>query len=114
MHCPPCCSRAGLSVSGDENITNNQLHDFLQYKNMTEATVDAVRIILRQCERSGTVKRVIYTASVTAASPLKEDGSGYKDFVNESNWTPLNLSYEFSNTHLDVRICSKMLLLDAS
>ncbi|XP_002463149.2 putative anthocyanidin reductase [Sorghum bicolor] len=80
-----------------------------KYKNMTEATVDAVRIILRQCERSGTVKRVIYTASVTAASPLKEDGSGYKDFTNESNWTPLNLSYEFSNTHLDDYVRSKLL-----
>jgi hypothetical protein len=76
---------------------------FPQYKNTTEATVDAMRIILQQCERSGTVKRVIHTASVTAASPLKEDGSGYKDFANESNWTPLNLSYEFSNAHLNVR-----------
>ena len=76
----------------------------MQYKNTTEAAVDAGRIILRQCERSGTVKRVIYTASVTAASPLKEDGSGYKDFTNESDWTPLNLSYEFSNAHLDVRV----------
>ncbi|OEL35479.1 Anthocyanidin reductase [Dichanthelium oligosanthes] len=75
-----------------------------KYKNTTEATVDAVRIILRQCERSGTVKRVIHTASVTAASPLREDGTGYKDFTNESCWTPLNLSYGFSNVHLDVRI----------
>jgi len=80
-----------------------------KYKNTTEAAVDAVRIILRQCERSGTVKRVIYTASVTAASPLKEDGSGYKDFTNESDWTPLNLSYEFSNAHLDDYVWSKSL-----
>ncbi|KAG2638205.1 hypothetical protein PVAP13_2NG578000 [Panicum virgatum] len=59
-----------------------------KYKNTTEATVDAARIILRQCERSGTVRRVIYTASVTAASPLREGGGGYKDFINESCWTP--------------------------
>lgn len=65
--------------------------------------MDAARIILRQCALSGTVKRVIHTASVTAASPLKEDGSGYKDFADESNWTPLNLSCEFSNAYLDVR-----------
>jgi hypothetical protein len=66
--------------------------------------VDAACIILRQCERSGTVRRVIHTASVTAASPLREDGGGgeYKDFINESCWTPLNLSYGFSNVHLDV------------
>ncbi|KAB8106249.1 hypothetical protein EE612_040488, partial [Oryza sativa] len=48
----------------------------------TEAAVDATRIILQQCERSRTVRRVIHTASVTAASPLREDGSGgYKDFI---------------------------------
>ncbi|CAN6176093.1 unnamed protein product [Urochloa humidicola] len=81
-----------------------------KYKNTTEATVDAVRIILRQCERSGTVKRVIHTASVTAASPLRETGGGgYKDFINESCWTPLNLSYGFSNAHLDAYVWSKSL-----
>jgi hypothetical protein len=80
------------------------MQGFPQYKNVTEATVDAVRTILRLCERSGTVRRVIHTASVTAASPLREDGSGgYKDSINESCWTPLNLSYGFSNAHLDVR-----------
>ncbi|RLN35055.1 anthocyanidin reductase-like [Panicum miliaceum] len=82
----------------------------MQYKNTTEATVDAARIILRQCERSGTVRRVIHTASVTAASPLREDGGGgYKDFINESCWTPLNLSYGFSNVHLDAYVSSKSL-----
>jgi len=64
--------------------------------------VDAARIILRQCERSGTVRRVIHTASVTAASPLREGGGGYKDFINESCWTPLDLSYGFSNVYVDV------------
>jgi len=73
-----------------------------KYKNTTEATVDAARIILRQCERSGTVRRVIHTASVTAASPLREGGGGYKDFINESCWTPLDLSYGFSNVYVDV------------
>nr|ABY68564.1 NADPH HC toxin reductase-like protein [Zea mays] len=80
-----------------------------KYKNTTEAAVDAARIILRQCALSGTVKRVIHTASVTAASPLKEDGSGYKDFADESNWTPLNLSCEFSNAYLDDYVRSKTL-----
>jgi len=80
-----------------------------KYKNTTEATVDAARIILRQCERSGTVRRVIYTASVTAASPLREGGGGYKDFINESCWTPLDLSYGFTNVHLDAYVWSKTL-----
>jgi len=73
-----------------QGLINLHMHMVLhaQYKNTTEATVDAARIILRQCERSGTVRRVIYTASVTAASPLREGGGGYKDFINESCWTP--------------------------
>ena len=60
---------------------------------------------MKQCERSKTVRRVIHTASVVAASPLKGDGDGYKDFMDESCWTPLNLSYGYSNIHLDVSIC---------
>jgi hypothetical protein len=75
----------------------------LQYKNTTEAAVDAMRIILQQCERSKTVRRVIHTASVTAASPLREDGGeGYKDFINESCWTPLDHSHSYNNTMVDV------------
>ncbi|XP_062188639.1 NADPH HC-toxin reductase 1-like [Phragmites australis] len=84
-------------------------HTSTKYKNSTEAAVDAARIILKQCERSGTVRRVIHTASVTAASPLKEDGSGFKEFINESCWTPLGLSYGFSNIHLDAYAWSKTL-----
>ncbi|KAL6657641.1 hypothetical protein ACP70R_005421 [Stipagrostis hirtigluma subsp. patula] len=80
-----------------------------KYKNTTEACVDAARIILRQCERSGTVRRVIHTASVTAASPLRDDGGGFKDSINESCWSPLNLSYAFSNAHLDAYVSSKSL-----
>ncbi|KAI3444439.1 hypothetical protein Pfo_001104 [Paulownia fortunei] len=65
-----------------------------QYKNTSEAAVAGVKIIMETCMKSNTVKRMIYTASVVAASPLKEDGSGYKDFMDETCWTPLNLSYE--------------------
>ncbi|KAF0907193.1 hypothetical protein E2562_015702 [Oryza meyeriana var. granulata] len=80
-----------------------------KYKNNTEAAVDAMRIILQQCERSKTVRRVIHTASVTAASPLREDGDGYKDFINESCWSPLNLTYDFTNAHLNGYVSSKSL-----
>jgi nucleoside-diphosphate-sugar epimerase len=81
----------------------------VQYKNITEAIVDAHRIILELCERSGTVRRVIHTASCLAASPLKEDGDGYKDFVNESLWSPLNVTYGYTNFHLDGYVSSKSL-----
>uniref|UniRef100_A0A0E0Q0X7 NAD(P)-binding domain-containing protein n=1 Tax=Oryza rufipogon TaxID=4529 RepID=A0A0E0Q0X7_ORYRU len=36
-----------------------------------------------------TVKRVIYTSSMAATSPLKEDSTGFKDSIDESCWTPL-------------------------
>ncbi|KAL6657640.1 hypothetical protein ACP70R_005420 [Stipagrostis hirtigluma subsp. patula] len=78
-------------------------------KEATEAVVDATRRILRQCEQTKTVRRVIHTGSVVAASPLKEDGDGFKDFVDESCWTPLNLSYAYSNDGLDGYVSSKTL-----
>ena len=73
-----------------------------QYKDTTEAIVDATRAILQQCERSNTVRRVIHTGSVVAAAPLREDGEGYREFVDESCWTPLGLPYGHSNEFLDV------------
>jgi hypothetical protein len=62
------------------------------YKDAIERIVCAMRTILQPCERSKTVRCVIHTGSVVAASPLKEDGQGFKHFVDESCWTPLNLS----------------------
>ncbi|KAI3800560.1 hypothetical protein L1987_28651 [Smallanthus sonchifolius] len=43
------------------------------YNNTVDATVNAVKKIIDACIHSGTVKRLIYTASVVAASPLKDD-----------------------------------------
>ncbi|EMS57379.1 Dihydroflavonol-4-reductase [Triticum urartu] len=78
------------------------------YKDTTEAVVDATRTILQQCERSKTVRRVIHTGSVFTASPLRENGDGYKESVNESCWTPLGLSYSHSNDgFLDVHSASR-------
>ena len=57
------------------------------------------------CERSGTVKRLIYTASVVAASPIKDDGSGFNDSMDETCWTPLNLSIPYSNDDYMVSFC---------
>ncbi|RLN11528.1 vestitone reductase-like [Panicum miliaceum] len=82
-----------------------------QYKSTAEAALDAVRAILRQCEESKTVKRVIHTASVSAASPLMKQGSGaagYKDFISESCWTPLDVDYPLRSAHFDKYILSKV------
>ncbi|XP_057720482.1 putative anthocyanidin reductase isoform X1 [Arachis stenosperma] len=70
-----------------------------QYKGVAEAATEGVKSIVAQCIKTGTVRRLIYTASVVAASPLKEDGSGYKHSMDESCWTPLNVSFPGSNLH---------------
>lgn len=69
---------------------------------VTEASVAAAKKIAKLCVELGTVRRLIYTASIVSMSPMKEDGSGFKDFLDESCWTPLNLSYPFSNSFLVV------------
>lgn len=58
---------------------------------MSEAAIAGVKSIATSCIKSGTVRRLIYTASVVASSPLKDDGTGFKDFIDETCWTPLHL-----------------------
>ncbi|XP_010915682.1 NADPH HC-toxin reductase 1 [Elaeis guineensis] len=96
------CEFVFLLATPLQHNTNNT-----QYKDTTEAAVAAVRSILQSCERSGTVKRVIYTGSVTAASPLKDDGTGFKDFIDESCWTPLHLPFAFCEDFEKAYVCSK-------
>ncbi|KAK3130950.1 hypothetical protein QOZ80_6BG0500080 [Eleusine coracana subsp. coracana] len=80
-----------------------------KYKSTAEAVVDAVRAILRQCAESKTVKRVIHTASISTASPLKEvSGAGYKDFISECCWTSLDVDYPLRSAHFDKYILSKL------
>ncbi|KAK6129953.1 hypothetical protein DH2020_036347 [Rehmannia glutinosa] len=67
-----------------------------KYKDTTEAAIAGVRSIAESCLRSKTVKRLVYTSSVTASS-LREDGFGYKAQMDELCWTPLNLSYTYSS-----------------
>ncbi|KAH7841249.1 hypothetical protein Vadar_027564 [Vaccinium darrowii] len=80
-----------------------------KYEDTTEAAIAGVKRIADSCIRSKTVKRLIYTASVMASSPLKEDGSGFKSSLNESCWTPLNLSFNFSDDFLLAYTKSKTL-----
>lgn len=66
-----------------------------QYKDTVEAAIGGVRIIADSCLKSQSVRRLVYTGSVMASSPLKDDGTGYKDYIDESCWTPLNLSLTY-------------------
>ncbi|XP_056693611.1 anthocyanidin reductase ((2S)-flavan-3-ol-forming)-like isoform X2 [Spinacia oleracea] len=72
-----------------------------QYKDLIEASIGGVKSIITSCIRSGTVRRLIYTASVMAASPLKDDDTGFMDFVDENCWTPLHLPFVNSSIHKD-------------
>jgi hypothetical protein len=71
-----------------------------------EATIAGVRAIADICVKSRTVKRLIYTASVVATSPLNEDGSGYKSCTDESCWTPSDLSLTYANDYVLVFLLS--------
>ncbi|KAL3370532.1 hypothetical protein AABB24_007535 [Solanum stoloniferum] len=68
-----------------------------QDKNQVEAAVASVKNIVMSCIKSGTVKRLIYTGTVLAASPMKDDGNGFKDLMDETCWTPLNVHFPFSD-----------------
>ncbi|GLT78119.1 hypothetical protein SLA2020_496650 [Shorea laevis] len=68
-----------------------------KYKDTVEAAIAGVKAITDSCTRSQSVKRLIYTASVISASPLTEDGLNFKSCVNESCWSPLDISYAHSN-----------------
>ncbi|KAL5792262.1 hypothetical protein ACOSP7_000856 [Xanthoceras sorbifolium] len=80
-----------------------------QFNNRTEASIAAAKSIVMSCVRSRSVKRLIYTASVVSSSPLNEDGSGFKDYIDETCWTPLNLSFAYTNSNLTEYVVSKTL-----
>ncbi|CAJ1961266.1 unnamed protein product [Sphenostylis stenocarpa] len=84
-----------------------------QFANTTEAAVEGVRSIATCCMKSGTVRRLIYTASVVAASPLKEnDGAAcFKDFIDETCWTPLDLSLDLHKGYVDSKTSAERELL---
>ena len=64
---------------------------------------------MESCIKSGTVKRLIYTASVIAASPLKEDGKGLKHRLDESCWTSKDVVVPYINEFLMVNANFKIL-----
>ncbi|KAH7658190.1 Anthocyanidin reductase protein, partial [Dioscorea alata] len=70
-----------------------------QFQSTIEAVVAGVRIILKYCEFSGTMRRIIYTGSITAMSPLKQDGTSFNHTIDESCWTPLCFSFSHYEDH---------------
>ncbi|KAK6251416.1 NAD-dependent epimerase/dehydratase - like 10 [Theobroma cacao] len=82
------------------HVATPLVHDSTQgsmFKDTTEAAVAGVRSIADACIRSQTVKRLIYTASVMASSPLTEDRLQFKPCVDESCWTPVDMLFTYCN-----------------
>ncbi|KAK2419378.1 putative anthocyanidin reductase [Trifolium repens] len=73
-----------------------------QFKDITEASLAGSKSIAMYCKRAGTVKRLIYTGSVLSASPMKDGGTGFKDVMDETCWTPLNdsLAYLYHDAYV--------------
>lgn len=57
---------------------------------VVEAEVKGTLDILKACATAKSVRRVIYTSSINAASPLNDNGE-FRDCVDESCWTPEDL-----------------------
>ncbi|XP_056174552.1 anthocyanidin reductase ((2S)-flavan-3-ol-forming)-like isoform X3 [Syzygium oleosum] len=79
----------------------------IQFKDTSEAAVAGVKSIAESCIRSGTVRRLIYTATVMAASPMKDDAKCFAEAMDESCWTPLNLSDPHSSDQFEDYVKSK-------
>ncbi|KAM7258881.1 hypothetical protein ACFE04_014622 [Oxalis oulophora] len=61
-----------------------------QFKDTTEAAIAGGRSIADSCIRTNTVKRLIYTGTVMASSPLTQDLE-FKSCLDETCWTPLDI-----------------------
>ncbi|KAG6423220.1 hypothetical protein SASPL_113609 [Salvia splendens] len=91
--------------------TPMQHHKGSQYKDTGEAAVAGVKIIAESCIKSKSVKKLIYTASVMAASPLKGAASGYKDAMDETCWSPLDLPYEMYFDYINSKTLTEKVVL---
>jgi len=82
------------AVDGCEGVFHvASLVDFskLSEDDFVEPAVKGVLNVLKACSRAKSVKRVVYTSSMSAACPLNEDGeliSGCS--LDDSRWTPVD------------------------
>ncbi|XP_057864110.2 putative anthocyanidin reductase [Cryptomeria japonica] len=71
-------------VAGPTDITKSNLDDFVV------PAVNGVHNVMKACLRAKCVRRVIYTSSILAASPMNDNGEFIHTCVDESCWSPLN------------------------
>ncbi|MQM10800.1 hypothetical protein Taro_043700 [Colocasia esculenta] len=79
-----------------------------------EGVLAILQSVLSTCERSGTVKRLIYTGSVVTTSPLDEQGLFSRDLIDESCWTKpdAQIPYpsDFAKFYTSIKTASEELL----
>nr|GMC56517.1 anthocyanidin reductase-like [Ipomoea batatas] len=76
------------NLSAEERLKLFEADLFVSKAEKVEEAIRAVGVNL-----CGGVRRLIFTSSISAASPLEEDGgNGYKGVLDETCWTPLPLS----------------------
>ncbi|KAJ3708447.1 hypothetical protein LUZ61_012152 [Rhynchospora tenuis] len=66
-------------------------------RNILEPAVRGTRNLLQSCVRSGTVKRVVFTSSISTITAKDETGD-WKPVVDESCVTPANLVWKTKNS----------------
>ncbi|GLJ41753.1 hypothetical protein SUGI_0864090 [Cryptomeria japonica] len=71
-------------VAGPMDFTKPNLDDFVV------PAVNGVHNVMRACIRAKSVRRVIFTSSVGAASPMNDKGEFTQTCLDESCWSPVN------------------------
>ncbi|GLJ16723.1 hypothetical protein SUGI_0287390 [Cryptomeria japonica] len=71
-------------VAGPMDFTKPNPDDFVV------PAVNGVHNVMKACLRAKCVRRVIYTSSILAASPMNDNGEFIHTCVDESCWSPLN------------------------
>jgi nucleoside-diphosphate-sugar epimerase len=66
-------------------------------RNILEPAVQGIRNLLQSCVRSGTVKRVVFTSSISTLTAKDEKGH-WKQLVDESSINSANLIWKTKNS----------------
>ncbi|GLJ16721.1 hypothetical protein SUGI_0287350 [Cryptomeria japonica] len=71
-------------VAGPMDFSKSNLDDFVV------PAVNGVHNVMRACIRAKSVKRVIFTSSIFAASPMNDKGEFTQTCLDENCWSPVN------------------------
>ncbi|XP_057864075.2 putative anthocyanidin reductase [Cryptomeria japonica] len=89
-------------VAGPMDFSKSNLDDFVV------PAVNGVHNVMRACVRAKSVRRVIFTSSVTAAAPMNDKGEFSQTCLDERCWSPLNF-LKSQTTKLSLYMIAKTL-----